>query len=91
MLLWFRTRLRSHCLPVRLVGNPDIERQRIGTGNLTNGTTAKAKENYGPTIVSQCSELAAQLIEREIEVVDENGAPAGEKLFVASHVSSVKM
>src|SRR6202035_2094649 len=27
-------------------------------------------------------ELAAQLIESEIEVVDENGAPAGEKLFV---------
>jgi len=35
------------------VGNPDIERQRIGTGNLTNGTTAKAKENYGPIMVQQ--------------------------------------
>ncbi len=33
------------------------------------------------TIANQ-GELAAQLIEKEVEVVEENGAPAGEKLFV---------
>jgi DEAD/DEAH box helicase domain-containing protein len=32
--------------------------------------------------IANPGELAAQLIESEIEVVDENGAPAGEKLFV---------
>jgi len=32
--------------------------------------------------IANPGELAAQLIEREVQVVDENGAPAGEKLFV---------
>jgi DEAD/DEAH box helicase domain-containing protein len=32
--------------------------------------------------IANPGELAAQLIEREVQVVEENGAPAGEKLFV---------
>src|SRR5579859_3449107 len=32
--------------------------------------------------IANPGELASQLIEREVEVVEENGAPAGEKLFV---------
>ena len=32
--------------------------------------------------IANPGELAAQLIEKEVEVVEENGAPAGEKLFV---------
>src|SRR5437762_693775 len=32
--------------------------------------------------ISYPGELASQLIEKEVEVVEENGAPAGEKLFV---------
>jgi DEAD/DEAH box helicase domain-containing protein len=32
--------------------------------------------------IANPGELAAQLIEKEIEVVEENGAPSGEKLFV---------
>jgi DEAD/DEAH box helicase domain-containing protein len=32
--------------------------------------------------IANPGELASQLIEREIEVVEENGAPSGEKLFV---------
>ena len=32
--------------------------------------------------IANPGELAAQLIEREVEVVEENGAPSGEKLFV---------
>ena len=32
--------------------------------------------------IANPGELAAQLIERPVEVIDENGAPAGEKLFV---------
>src|SRR5438094_5173522 len=32
--------------------------------------------------IANPGELAAQLIEQEVEVVEENGAPAGEKLFV---------
>jgi DEAD/DEAH box helicase domain-containing protein len=32
--------------------------------------------------IANPGELAAQLIERQVEVIDENGAPAGEKLFV---------
>jgi DEAD/DEAH box helicase domain-containing protein len=32
--------------------------------------------------IANPGELAAQLIEREVEVVEENGAPAGEKAFV---------
>jgi DEAD/DEAH box helicase domain-containing protein len=36
----------------------------------------------GSATIANPGELAAQLIEDEIEVVEENGAPAGEKLFV---------
>src|SRR5206468_8073411 len=32
--------------------------------------------------IANPGELASQLIEKEVEVVEENGAPAGEKLFV---------
>lgn len=32
--------------------------------------------------IANPGELAAQLVEQEMEVIDENGAPAGEKLFV---------
>ncbi len=32
--------------------------------------------------IANPGELASQLIEREVEVVEENGAPAGEKLFI---------
>ena len=32
--------------------------------------------------IANPGELAAQLIEQEVEVIEENGAPAGEKLFV---------
>jgi len=32
--------------------------------------------------IANPGELASQLIEKDVEVVDENGAPAGEKLFV---------
>ena len=32
--------------------------------------------------IANPAELASQLIEKEVEVVEENGAPAGEKLFV---------
>src|SRR5437016_13196997 len=32
--------------------------------------------------IANPGELAAQLIEKEVEVVEESGAPAGEKLFV---------
>jgi DEAD/DEAH box helicase domain-containing protein len=32
--------------------------------------------------IANPGELASQLVEREVEVVEENGAPAGEKLFV---------
>jgi DEAD/DEAH box helicase domain-containing protein len=32
--------------------------------------------------IANPGELAAQLIEQDVEVIDENGAPAGEKLFV---------
>src|ERR1019366_9875742 len=32
--------------------------------------------------IANPGELASQLIEQEIEVVEENGAPSGEKLFV---------
>src|SRR5207237_7564053 len=32
--------------------------------------------------IANPGELASGLIEREVEVVEENGAPAGEKLFV---------
>ena len=35
-------------------------------------------------------ELASQLIEKEVEVVEENGAPAGEKLFVFYNPPMVK-
>ncbi len=36
----------------------------------------------GSATIANPGELAAQLIEDEIEVVEENGAPSGEKLFV---------
>ena len=36
----------------------------------------------GSATIANPGELAAQLIEDEVEVVEENGAPAGEKLFV---------
>src|SRR5207244_10065666 len=32
--------------------------------------------------IANPGELASQLIEKEVEVVEENGAPTGEKLFV---------